>query len=189
LTPVGERELKVMNETWKKPSTKKPSTRRAGREPGALPRVGRVVACERGGTVLVAFDGADRPTTARVLAGLTHSLAPAAEGGGDVLLVFDGGDPRRPIVVGVIEAPGGGDCSAPPAPQRVVADPPAKPRPAHAMVDGKVVTFSAEEEVRLSCGKGSITLRKDGKIVIRGTHLLSRSTGPVRIKGGHVEIN
>jgi hypothetical protein len=62
-------------------------------------------------------------------------------------------------------------------------------RPESAIVDGKTVHFEASEEIVLRCGKGSITLRKDGKIVIKGTHLLSRAAGVNRIKGGQVNIN
>ncbi len=61
--------------------------------------------------------------------------------------------------------------------------------PSEAVVDGQVVSFEASEQIVLKCGKGSITLRKDGKIVIKGTNLLSRSTGINRIKGGQVNIN
>ena len=46
-----------------------------------------------------------------------------------------------------------------------------------------------EKEIVLECGEGSITIRKDGKIVIKGTHLLSRAAGVNRIKGGQVNIN
>jgi hypothetical protein len=49
--------------------------------------------------------------------------------------------------------------------------------------------LEAQEEIVLKCGEGSITLRKDGKIIIKGTHLLSRASGPNRIKGGSVQIN
>ena len=62
-------------------------------------------------------------------------------------------------------------------------------QPEEAVIDGKVVRFEAREEIVLQCGKGSITLRKRGKIIIKGTHLLSRATGVNRIKGGQVNIN
>lgn len=62
-------------------------------------------------------------------------------------------------------------------------------RPELAEIDGKTVRFTARDEIVLQCGPGSITLRKDGKIVIKGTHLVSRATGSNRIKGGSVNIN
>ena len=38
-------------------------------------------------------------------------------------------------------------------------------------------------------GKASITLTREGKVLIRGTYLSSRSSGVNRIKGGSVQIN
>jgi hypothetical protein len=51
------------------------------------------------------------------------------------------------------------------------------------------LVIEAGTELVLKCGAGTISVRKDGKVIVRGTHLLSRSSGPIRIKGGHVEIN
>ena len=51
------------------------------------------------------------------------------------------------------------------------------------------LVLSAEKEIVLRCGEASITLRADGKIILRGTHLLQRSSGPLRLKGGSVSIN
>ena len=61
--------------------------------------------------------------------------------------------------------------------------------PKDVLIDGKRVTFDAQEEIVLRCGKASIILSRDGKIVIKGTHLLSRSRGMNKIKGGAVHIN
>ena len=49
--------------------------------------------------------------------------------------------------------------------------------------------FTAESEIVLRCGEASITLTRAGKVLIRGTYLLSRSSGVNRIKGGSVQIN
>jgi uncharacterized protein (DUF2345 family) len=56
-------------------------------------------------------------------------------------------------------------------------------------IDGQRLQFEAKDEIVLKCGKASITLTKAGKIIIRGTYLLSRSSGVNRIKGGSVQIN
>ncbi len=58
-----------------------------------------------------------------------------------------------------------------------------------ATVDGKRVRLEGQDEVVLRCGKASITLRKNGRVVIRGVQLESRATGRNRIKGGAVLIN
>ena len=51
------------------------------------------------------------------------------------------------------------------------------------------MNITAEKEIVLKCGKASITLTKAGKVIIRGTYLLNRSSGVNRIKGGSVQIN
>lgn len=56
-------------------------------------------------------------------------------------------------------------------------------------VDGKRVVLEGQEEVVLKCGEASITLTRNGKVVIRGKYLLSRSSGINRILGGSVQVN
>ena len=58
-----------------------------------------------------------------------------------------------------------------------------------AVVDGKRVVLEGEDEVALRCGAASITLRRNGKIVIRGSYVESYAAGTNRIKGGSVRIN
>jgi hypothetical protein len=58
-----------------------------------------------------------------------------------------------------------------------------------AELDGERVVLSAEREISLKCGEASITLTAAGKILIRGTYVLTRSSGANRIKGATVEIN
>ncbi len=58
-----------------------------------------------------------------------------------------------------------------------------------ATVDGKRVRLEGQDEVVLRCGKASITLRRNGRVVIRGVQVESRATGRNRIKGGAVLIN
>lgn len=55
--------------------------------------------------------------------------------------------------------------------------------------DGKRVEIKAEDEIVLSCGESSITLSKSGRITIKGTHLVNRSSGVNRVLGGTVQIN
>lgn len=56
-------------------------------------------------------------------------------------------------------------------------------------VDGARVQLAADKEVVIACGKASITLRANGRVIIRGTQIESYSEGTNRIKGGHVRIN
>lgn len=58
-----------------------------------------------------------------------------------------------------------------------------------ARVDGKRVVIEGQDEVVLSCGKASITLGRNGKVIIKGVQLESSAAGVNRIKGGSVQIN
>jgi hypothetical protein len=51
------------------------------------------------------------------------------------------------------------------------------------------VVLKGHEEIVLQCGRASITLHRDGKIVLRGKDILTVASGVQRIKGGKVQIN
>ncbi|MFL5356870.1 hypothetical protein [Archangium sp.] len=81
--------------------------------------------------------------------------------------------------------------SATPLLDALLENPPeaAAPQPMEAHVDGKRVVIEGQDEIVLKCGEASITLRRNGKVIVKGTYLESRATGTHRIKGGSVEIN
>jgi uncharacterized protein (DUF2345 family) len=58
-----------------------------------------------------------------------------------------------------------------------------------ATIDGSRMRIAAKDEVVIQCGKASITLRRNGRVVIRGTHVETHSAGTNRIKGGQVRVN
>jgi hypothetical protein len=93
--------------------------------------------------------------------------------GRPLALLFEGGDPARPVVMGLMHTP------VAPAPQPAV----------EADGDGERLVFEADKEIVLRCGEASITLTRAGKILIKGTYVLSRASGLQRIQGGAVEIN
>jgi hypothetical protein len=95
--------------------------------------------------------------------------------GREVLVVFEDGDAERPIVVGVLEP-------APLDTARAVAQEPAQASDERCIVE-------ASQEIVLRCGDASITLTKGGKVLIKGTYVLSRSSGYNKLKGAAVEIN
>jgi uncharacterized protein (DUF2345 family) len=51
------------------------------------------------------------------------------------------------------------------------------------------VLIDAERKLTLRCGKSSITLYPNGKIVLRGEYILSDAEGVNRIAGGRIELN
>jgi hypothetical protein len=123
------------------------------------------------------------PIAARTIVPLDASTAEAAiDRGQEVLLVFEAERSDRPIIVGLFRDPEGResrvDVKEAPADQTL-----------EAVVDGRSVVFDAKDEIVLRCGEASITLRRNGRIVVRGTHVETRSKGVNRIKGGVVRIN
>lgn len=118
---------------------------------------------------VVAFPGC--PSETGIAATTTTQLS-REDIGTQVALMFVGGDPSQPLVIGRIQR-------LPQTAQPVAV----------AHIDGERLEFSAEKEIVLRCGKASITLTREGKVIVRGTYLSSRSTGVNRIKGGSVQIN
>jgi len=94
------------------------------------------------------------------------------------VVVFEGGDRSKPLIVGFIEAL-----------DRPQPDAQAGLPVIEADVDGRRVRVTAQDEIVLECGSASVTLRRNGRVVIRGTYVETRSDGTNRIKGGQVQIN
>ncbi len=72
-----------------------------------------------------------------------------------------------------------------------VSSVPARPQALvfEADVDGARVRICARDEVVIACGQASITLRRNGRVIIRGTHVETRAAGTNRIRGGQVRVN
>jgi uncharacterized protein involved in type VI secretion and phage assembly len=98
--------------------------------------------------------------------------------GADVVVLFDHGDPRKPIIVGVVQ-----DFSSP------VGDADQTPQKVSIQADDERFVVSAEREIVLRCGDASITLTRAGKVIIKGNYIVSRSTGYNKIKGAAIDIN
>lgn len=96
--------------------------------------------------------------------------------GKKVALQFMNGDPMRPIILGPIVHGLSEGVQSEQAMQSVQVD------------DGEI-TFAAERRLVLRCGDGSITLTREGKIIIRGSYVSNRSSGMLRLRGGTVSIN
>ena len=96
--------------------------------------------------------------------------------GAHCLVLYENNDPSLPIVIGVL-------CSAPGWPLATA------PGGVELRADGSRLIVSATEQLVLRCGSARLTLTRDGKVLIEGTHISSTATGPNRIRGGSVHLN
>jgi hypothetical protein len=143
-------------------------------------------------TLLVDFPGnASGPVRARSTTLIdAAAIARAVAARQPAVLVFENGDPGLPIVLGLLQegpSPLEDLLRNGPTPR----SPSENPRPAslEAHVDGKRVVLTGDQEVTLRCGEASVTLRRDGKILLRGSYVETYARGVNRIKGAQVKIN
>jgi len=166
------------------------TARRDAPAPAPRLRVGRLIGWQRGPKV--EFPGNTRgPLVARSVIPLDPKIVAAAIAAGQgVVLQFEDGRPDAPIITGLLQPLDDSDDSdASQAPsEEVELETPSDETP-EARIDGRRVELEAADEIVLRCGKASIVLRRNGRVVIRGTYVETRSRGVNRIKGGSVEIN
>jgi uncharacterized protein DUF6484 len=133
----------------------------------AIPLATLVEVNAEGGRVAV---GKAPPRAARTTILLTPNMV-----GRTVTLGFEDGDPDRPLITGVIRMPeelakaGAGQV--------------------HVAIDGKTLVLTAKDRIELRCGESTVRLTADGKVLVRGVHVVTRASGQNRIKGGSVQIN
>lgn len=141
------------------------------------PALARVQGGPRLGTHLskiVGFDAGGLPTVdvdgATVVARATIAVA-REDVGREATITFLEGDPGRPVITGLF------------------VDPSAPARRRRVKLKAEEIDLEGAAQLTLTCGKASITLRRDGKIVIRGVEVVSRASGTNRIRGGTIELN
>lgn len=118
------------------------------------------------------------PTLARSTVSLPEATAvEAMQSRRGVVLLFERDRADLPIIVGLL-------VEGPSVPVQLEASP-----AVDAEIDGQRVSLEGRDEIVLRCGKASITMRRNGRVIIRGTYVESRSGGTNRIKGGSVQIN
>jgi hypothetical protein len=142
------------------------------RAPAGQVCLGRLVRWDADGPIVEVEGSAAGPVRARVVgARLQPGEAPAV--GQEVVLLVDARAGRPPIVLGVVQPLG-----------RPAASP-----DVDAKIDGKRIELEGHDEIVLRCGEASITLRRNGRVLIQGVQVETRARGVNRIKGGSVSIN
>lgn len=100
---------------------------------------------------------------------LRTSAEPWEPASGDQVLVWLEGDEQRGVILGRIGPSFAQRSQVTEVPDELVIE--------------------AKQGLTLKCGEGSITLRADGKVLIKGKDLVSHAQRTNRIKGGSVAIN
>ncbi|QDE80254.1 MULTISPECIES: DUF6484 domain-containing protein [Myxococcus] len=166
-----------------------------GRKRGAPPeslterilgtQVGWVTGATSAGGALVDYAGNSHgPLPARSAIPLDReALTRAARERQGAILLFEDGDPCLPLLMGLIHAP-----SKTPLLDAVL-EPPLDEAPMDAQVDGQRVVIEGRDEVVLRCGKASLTLRRNGQVLLRGINIRTEADEVHKIKGGKVQIN
>jgi len=144
---------------------------------GPVPRYGTVL-----GTLVdvreplapvVEFEGVDGQVVRRS-ALTTVPIEPSAAGH-TVVVMFVYGDPERPIITGQL-VPG------PTVPKKLT-------RTKTLVLEGRELVLEADSAITLRCGKASLTLTREGRLELRGTHVISHASGVNRIRGGTIKLN
>ena len=149
--------------------------------------VGHLVSVLSDDEVGVALPGVAGTVAARLAVPLTHArLREVIASRQGAVIILDAS--RRAIVIGLLEKV---SPEPPAAPEQDVAPGHASqaPQVVEADVDGKRVRIVGGDEIVLECGNASITLRRNGRVIIRGTYVETDSAGTNRIKGAAVRIN
>lgn len=168
-----------------KVSTENAPTPRSGEEP-LIPgmRVGWVAGVDADGSVRVDFAGNRHgPLLARTTVPLEpEQWRQAARERREATLFFDDGVPSRPVLTGLLQP-------MPPTPliDAMLSRLPDAPK--EARLDNRRVLLEAHDEVVLRCGKATLILRADGRVILRGVEVLTEAEEVHRIRGGKVKIN
>ncbi|MBI9089324.1 MAG: hypothetical protein JEZ12_08910 [Desulfobacterium sp.] len=151
-------------------------------------RVGQIIEIDENGKIRVNYPENTRgPVPARFTRSVDiEALKLAEKNSLQVLLVFENNDPGLPIITDLLSSLID-DISTP---DGTTLETNLKTNePDDIIVDGRRLIFEAQREIVLRCGKGKIVVNADGKIIIKGTNVVSYSSGRNKIKGGSVLIN
>lgn len=156
------------------PQTTHPADRSDGRMTGNL--TGCIVAIDPD-CIMVDFPGSPRALPAKTIVDVKE-----CDIGRSVLLCFEGDDRQRPVILGCIV----GNRSGEKTERSLGVD---RDQIEEVRVDGERLVIRAAKEVVIQCGQAGIIMTQDGKVVIKGTKIVSRSKGINKIKGAAVSIN
>jgi len=135
---------------------------------GLICRATVIAICDSGNVVVAPVTEDQEVTCERLVTSDTHELRLAPH---DSVLVWSASNNGHGVILGRI----------------AVGPAPVNATESEHLPDELVI--EANHTLTLKCGSGSITIREDGKILIKGKDLVSHAQRLNRIKGGAVQIN
>jgi hypothetical protein len=136
-------------------------------------KIGKILHLTQRGTAVVDWnDNPAGPLEARSALGVRRAGDEALS---TVVLGFEDEDPGKPVILGFVHD------------ALFVETDSAASR--HAAEAPPVVVLEARDSLELRCGESSLTMDRAGRVRVKGTQVVSRSSGLQRIKGSTVEIN
>lgn len=161
--------------------------------------LGTLVELDAVGTPLVSFPGSE---SLQLIPAQSCPPVSGGDCGRTVALLFVSGDLNRPMIVGFVrslDTESRRGCAGKPGPMTITADSSVEhtvqPQTAHSTVtaDQETVSdrlvFQADREIILRCGEASLTLTREGKVLVKGAYISTHATGTQRIKGAVIQIN
>lgn len=150
-------------------------------QPSCSSYIGTIVGMSESGRFLVDFSGKmPGPREARLTISARELLKKGNPVGKEVVLLFHESDPEQPIIVDALYS-ALDDILETHTEQKAE-------RPDEALVDGKLITFNARDEIVLQCGAASITLTRAGKVLIKGKYVLSQASGENVLRGAKLML-
>lgn len=138
--------------------------------------IGTLVAVQADQQVLV--DYPENPLNRPVRA-ISTSFFDAQTVGRQVALLFADRDLSKPIIIGLIRSGYSNYAS------QIVR----QVSPLGLKLENGNTVIDAAGQLVFRCGAASLNLTEQGRVIIRGTHIASYSTGMNRIRGALVEVN
>ena len=143
---------------------------------GAL--AGHLAGFDEQGRLLFQEDGAPAPYAAVIGLPLSdEEVAAAARAKLRALVIKPDNQPRQPVLVALLR-----EAISAEARHKAACE-------SATRISGQAVEIDAQQSLELSCGRAHITLHADGRIELNGDYLLSRSRGPIKLKGATIDIN
>jgi hypothetical protein len=137
------------------------------------------------GIPLVVLSGDTQPREASTLLRFSSQAAASSALLRQTVLVMDNGV-GRPVIIGIV-SDRLWDTSSDAHVEAQVQLPADIAR--KVQLDKRQLEFEASDEIRLTCGKSSLLLRRDGTVILKGVRITSRALEANKIRGATVNIN